>query len=277
MSLSLTRSIGVTIRSETTAKHTGTASIGPPGIRRAQHPVLGRPQRAPALVGRETHPVSMPDDSSAAATCDVQPSTVGAALEPAVSDPADPLVHREDVRLAGEDLLEQHPVDLLVGVGAAVTQDDERVVEVGGLPQRREHRPRCVAMPARTRVRTPRDRSTMSRSLPAKALTRFLVTTMSLGCGATAGWIQRARRVLGKSRGPRQCGEGAVVRIHLGGAGPERDPDVDDLDPVCPCRRGSPVDRCEQRLPASVNRSTMEAWTSMSNSAASGMAVIVAR
>lgn len=45
----------------------------------------------------------------------------------------DPDVDGGDVGLAGEDLLGQHPVDLGVGVAAAVGQDGETVVEVGGL------------------------------------------------------------------------------------------------------------------------------------------------
>jgi hypothetical protein len=46
-----------------------------------------------------------------------------------------------------------------------------------------------VAIPVSTRCPTSPARSTTSRSLPVNALTRFFVTTMSPGSGATSGWI----------------------------------------------------------------------------------------
>jgi hypothetical protein len=75
--------------------------------------VIGGPYAAPALVTQETHPL--------------------------LPHAGDPLVDSKYFRLAREDLVEQHAVDLLVGIGTAVAQHDEPIVQVGGLAQCREN------------------------------------------------------------------------------------------------------------------------------------------
>ena len=101
----------------------------------------------------------------------------------------DPLVGRDHVGLSDEDLVEQHVVDLGVGVGTAVAQHGEAVVEVGRLAERRQDDPTCPRSrpaPARRcrRIGAPR-RGRCRRT----RFTRFLTTTTSPSNGATAGWI----------------------------------------------------------------------------------------
>ena len=69
-------------------------------------------------------------------------------------------------------------MDLLVRVQAQVLQHDQPVVPVGGLAHRRQH-DAAGGDSGEDEGVTSCERRTSSRSLPANALTRFLVTTTS--------------------------------------------------------------------------------------------------
>ncbi len=103
-----------------------------------------------------------------------------------------------------------------------------------------------VAIPARTRVCTPWARRIMSRSLPAKALTRFLSTTMSPGRGSTAGWIcvadPLATKVAELARAPKM----RLFRFTSGAPARNADPDIDDRNEAGPRRGSRPVQGLEQ-------------------------------
>ena len=89
-----------------------------------------------------------------------------------------------DLRLAREDLAGEHPVHLVVAVGARVGEHGEPVVEIGRLPQRRQHDPAGRDAGEHERVGLGA-RSSTSRSLPLNALTRRLTTIGSPGRGSS--------------------------------------------------------------------------------------------
>src|SRR5208282_5759581 len=65
--------------------------------------------------------------------------TVARSLRSAAAQTADPLVNRDNIGLTGEQLPDEHPVYLFVGVETAVGPNGEPVVLVGCLAQRGEH------------------------------------------------------------------------------------------------------------------------------------------
>jgi hypothetical protein len=91
---------------------------------------------------------------------------------------AQPLRGVDHRRLPRENFLDQHPVYLLIGVQAQVGQYRDPVVEVGRLSHRREHH--AAGRDARYDEMVDVVAAKIcARSLPANALTRFLVTTIS--------------------------------------------------------------------------------------------------
>src|ERR1700704_2036813 len=76
----------------------------------------------------------------------------------------------------------------LVAVRAAIADDQQSVVRVGGMAQGREYNA-AGGDPRQDQGLDAVGAHIRSRSVPANALTRCLVTTISSASGATAGWI----------------------------------------------------------------------------------------
>ena len=69
---------------------------------------------------------------------------------------------------------------------------------------------------------------------------------MSPGCGSTAGWICEAGPFATKVEESARAPKMRLSPVHLGGARPERDPDIDDRNPAGPCRGRRPTQGLEQ-------------------------------
>src|SRR5882757_2505563 len=102
-------------------------------------------------------------------------------------------------------------------------------------------------IPVRIRVSMPLARSIRSRSVPAKALTRCLVTMISSASGATAGWIFAFSAPVANAPEALRLLNVAFSIADLWIAGTEADDHIDHPHPCC-ARDGDqlrrPIEQC---------------------------------
>jgi hypothetical protein len=77
---------------------------------------------------------------------------------------------------------------LCIGVGAAIPDHDQPIIQIDGLANGRQHDAAGVD-PASTSVSMPLARSSVSKSVPTNGLSRCLTTIGSPSRAAAAGWI----------------------------------------------------------------------------------------
>jgi hypothetical protein len=133
---------------------------------------------------------------------------------------------------------------LRIRVGAAITDDDQAIIQVAGVANGRQPTP-LVWTPATTSVSMPLARSSISRSAPPNGLMRCLTTIGSASRGAAAGWI--AAPSLPATIIPFAFRALCVAGADLGMAGPECDNDMDHHHARAP-RDGDQVRHARDRI-----------------------------